>query len=66
MYQPKFQSNLRETVLRINEGNSHGCSVRLNEIYTKLYITEGRSGDVSYEHEVRQIEAASRRPVNEL
>ncbi|XP_053532510.1 sialoadhesin isoform X3 [Ictalurus punctatus] len=51
VYQPKFQSNLRETVLRINEGNSHGCSVRLNEIYTKLYITEGRSGDVSYEHE---------------
>ncbi|XP_060713439.1 NACHT, LRR and PYD domains-containing protein 3-like isoform X1 [Tachysurus vachellii] len=66
VYQPKLKSNLREKFKRINEGISqHGSSALLNEIYTELYITEGWSGDVNNEHEVRQIEAASRRPATQ-
>ncbi|XP_053092957.1 NACHT, LRR and PYD domains-containing protein 12-like [Pangasianodon hypophthalmus] len=63
VYQSKLKSDLREKSKRINEGISqHGSSALLNEIYTELYITEGWSGDVNNEHEVRQIETASRRP----
>ncbi|XP_060723390.1 NACHT, LRR and PYD domains-containing protein 12-like isoform X2 [Tachysurus vachellii] len=66
VYQPKLKSRLREKFKRINEGISqHGSSALLNEIYTELYITEGWSGDISNEHEVRQIEAASRRPATQ-
>ncbi|XP_053497330.1 NACHT, LRR and PYD domains-containing protein 12-like isoform X1 [Ictalurus furcatus] len=63
VYQTNLKSNLREKFKRINEGISQpGSSALLNEIYTELYITEGWSGDVNNEHEVRQIETASRRP----
>ncbi|KAF4085361.1 hypothetical protein AMELA_G00117260, partial [Ameiurus melas] len=66
VYQPKLKSNLREKFKRINEGISqHGSSALLNEIYTELYITEGWSGDINNEHEVRQIETASRRPATQ-
>ncbi|XP_053495516.1 NACHT, LRR and PYD domains-containing protein 3-like [Ictalurus furcatus] len=66
VYQTELKSSLREKFKRINEGISqHGSSALLNEIYTDLYITEGWSGDVNNEHEVRQIETASRRPATQ-
>ncbi|XP_053275477.1 NACHT, LRR and PYD domains-containing protein 3 [Pleuronectes platessa] len=40
-----------------------GSSVSLKEIYTDLYITEEGSGEIQEEHEVRQIETASWKPV---
>ncbi|KAI5621585.1 NACHT, LRR and PYD domains-containing protein 12 isoform X3 [Silurus asotus] len=64
--QKKLKSKLREKCQRITEGISqHGSSALLNEIYTDLYITEGWSGDVNNEHEVRQIETVSRRPATQ-
>ncbi|XP_053359552.1 NACHT, LRR and PYD domains-containing protein 3-like isoform X2 [Clarias gariepinus] len=64
--QPKLKSSLKERFMRIYEGISqHGSSALLNEIYTELYITEGWSGDVCNEHEVRLLETASRTPVTQ-
>ncbi|KAF4070194.1 hypothetical protein AMELA_G00295930, partial [Ameiurus melas] len=66
VYQTELKSSLREKFIRINEGTSqHGSSALLNEIYTEVYITEGWSGDVNMEHEVRQIETASRKPATQ-
>ncbi|XP_061591493.1 NACHT, LRR and PYD domains-containing protein 12-like [Cololabis saira] len=39
-----------------------GKKTLLEQIYTELYITEGGTGEVNDEHEVRQIEAASSKP----
>ncbi|XP_053541662.1 NACHT, LRR and PYD domains-containing protein 3 isoform X2 [Ictalurus punctatus] len=66
VYQRKLKSRLLDKCKRINEGISqHGTLTLLNQIYTELYVTEGGSGDVNKEHEVRQIETASRRPAAE-
>ncbi|XP_066532286.1 NACHT, LRR and PYD domains-containing protein 12-like isoform X2 [Hoplias malabaricus] len=60
----KLKSTLKKKFQKINEGIFNpGSSALLNEIYTDLYITEGGSGEVNTEHEVRQIETVSRRPV---
>ncbi|XP_063048502.1 protein NLRC3-like, partial [Engraulis encrasicolus] len=53
---------LKEKFECLAEGISkQGNPTLLNEIYTEVYITEGGSGEVNDEHEVRQIEAASKR-----
>ncbi|KAK1786322.1 hypothetical protein P4O66_018027 [Electrophorus voltai] len=58
----KFKSTLKDRFQRLSSGlQSHGHSTFLNDIYTELYITEGGVGEVNNEHEVRQIEIASRR-----
>ncbi|KAL6471857.1 hypothetical protein MHYP_G00205070, partial [Metynnis hypsauchen] len=65
-YHQKLKSTLKEKFQKINEGISNsGTSILLNEIYTELYITEGGSGEVNNEHEVRQIETTSRRPATQ-
>ncbi len=51
---------------RLYEGiATQGNPTLLNEIYTKLYITESESGEISNDHEVRQIETQSRRAATE-
>ncbi|XP_062847564.1 NACHT, LRR and PYD domains-containing protein 3-like [Trichomycterus rosablanca] len=66
VYQKNLKTKLIEKYKRINEGISqHGSSVVLDQIYTELYITEGLSGDVNNEHEVRQIQTTSRRPTTQ-
>ncbi|KAA0724001.1 NLR family CARD domain-containing protein 3 CARD15-like protein [Triplophysa tibetana] len=58
----KHKSSLKEKFQRMNEGISRaGHSTLVNEIYTELYITEGGSEELNHQHEVRQIETASRR-----
>ncbi|KAM4600213.1 NLR family CARD domain-containing protein 3-like [Fundulus diaphanus] len=61
--QPKFKSGLKEKFQCVFEGIAKaGSPTLLNQIYTELYITEGGTGEVNDEHEVRQIETASRKP----
>ena len=59
----KLKSNLKEKFQCVFEGiASAGNPTLLNQIYTELYITEGGTAEVNDEHEVRQIETASRKP----
>ncbi|XP_073672682.1 NACHT, LRR and PYD domains-containing protein 3-like [Garra rufa] len=61
-----FRSNLLKKFERLYEGTvTQGKPTLLNEIYTELYITESESGEISNEHEVRQIETQSRRTATE-
>ncbi|KAL0194505.1 hypothetical protein M9458_008077, partial [Cirrhinus mrigala] len=59
-------SNLKRKFECLYEGTAtQGNPTLLNEIYTELYITESESGEISNEHEVRQIEIQSRRAATE-
>uniref|UniRef100_UPI0037E8CAA6 protein NLRC3-like n=1 Tax=Semicossyphus pulcher TaxID=241346 RepID=UPI0037E8CAA6 len=59
----KLKSNLKQKFQCVFEGvTKAGNPTLLNQIYTELYITEGGTGEVNDEHEVRQIKSASRKP----
>uniref|UniRef100_A0AAQ4QIA9 NACHT domain-containing protein n=1 Tax=Gasterosteus aculeatus aculeatus TaxID=481459 RepID=A0AAQ4QIA9_GASAC len=61
--QRELKSKLKKKFQCVFEGIAKaGNPTLLNEIYTELYITEGGTAEVNEEHEVRQIETASRRP----
>ncbi|XP_043114634.1 NACHT, LRR and PYD domains-containing protein 3-like [Puntigrus tetrazona] len=61
-----IKSHLRKKFEHLYEGTANrGNPTLLNEIYTELYITESESGEISNEHEVRQIETQSRRAATE-
>ncbi|XP_078786554.1 NACHT, LRR and PYD domains-containing protein 12-like [Oryzias latipes] len=58
----EVQSGLKKKFQCVFEGMAKaGSPTLLNEIYTELFITEGGRGELNEEHEVRQIEAASRK-----
>uniref|UniRef100_A0A3Q4HV22 NACHT domain-containing protein n=1 Tax=Neolamprologus brichardi TaxID=32507 RepID=A0A3Q4HV22_NEOBR len=54
----KSQCEDEDVLQSVNEEQSK----RSREIYTELYITEGRTAEVNDEHEVRQIETISSKP----
>uniref|UniRef100_A0A8C4HE03 NACHT domain-containing protein n=1 Tax=Dicentrarchus labrax TaxID=13489 RepID=A0A8C4HE03_DICLA len=61
--QHKLKSNLKKKFQCVFEGIAKaGNPTLLNQIYTELYITEGGTAEVNDEHEIRQIETASRKP----
>ncbi|XP_023193663.1 NLR family CARD domain-containing protein 3-like, partial [Xiphophorus maculatus] len=63
VYQHQLKSGLKKKFQSVFEGIAKaGSPTLLNQIYTELYITEGGTGEVNDEHEVRQIETASRKP----
>ncbi|KAM9306081.1 NLR family CARD domain-containing protein 3-like, partial [Pholidichthys leucotaenia] len=53
--------SLRRRCEHVTEGSDEtGSGTLLNRIYTELYITEGHSEEVQTQHEVRQLETASK------
>ncbi|XP_017288283.2 E3 ubiquitin-protein ligase TRIM58-like, partial [Kryptolebias marmoratus] len=53
--------SLRRRCEHVTEGSDEtGSRTQLNRIYTELYITEGQSEEVNTQHEVRQLETASK------
>ncbi|XP_029370446.1 NLR family CARD domain-containing protein 3-like [Echeneis naucrates] len=62
MCQRNLKLNLKRKFQCVFEGIAKaGNPTFLNQIYTELYITEGGAGELNKEHEVRQIELASKK-----
>ncbi|XP_071330802.1 NACHT, LRR and PYD domains-containing protein 3-like [Trachinotus anak] len=62
-YQQMLQSNLQNRFMCVKEGLSCMEDKKLlDDIYTELYITDGGDMQINRQHEVRQIETASRKP----
>ncbi|XP_048854098.1 NACHT, LRR and PYD domains-containing protein 12-like [Brienomyrus brachyistius] len=60
--QRRIKLNLTKKFECVFEGKAkEGQPTLLSELYTELYITEGGTGAVNDEHEVRQIETASKK-----
>ncbi|XP_027130792.1 NACHT, LRR and PYD domains-containing protein 12-like isoform X3 [Larimichthys crocea] len=58
----KHKISLKTRCERVTEGSDEtGSGTLLNRIYTELYITEGQSEEVHTQHEVRQLETASKK-----
>nr|WPK86719.1 NLRC3-like protein 139 [Sebastes schlegelii] len=54
--------SMRKRCECVTEGTDKtGSGTLLNKIYTELYITEGQSEEVNTQHEVRQLETASKK-----
>ncbi|XP_071256156.1 NLR family CARD domain-containing protein 3-like isoform X2 [Salvelinus alpinus] len=59
--QSELKSNLKKKFQCVFEGIAEqGNPTLLNKIYTELYITEGGTGEVNNEHELKQIETTTR------
>ncbi|XP_034065937.1 NACHT, LRR and PYD domains-containing protein 3-like isoform X2 [Gymnodraco acuticeps] len=52
--------SLRRRCERVTEGTDRSETL-LNSIFTELYITQGQSEEVNTQHEVRQLETASKK-----
>ncbi|XP_059193441.1 NLR family CARD domain-containing protein 3-like [Centropristis striata] len=58
----EYKISLRRRCEHVTEGSdATGSGTLLNRIYTELYITEGQSEEVNTQHEVRQLETASKK-----
>ncbi|XP_062267021.1 NACHT, LRR and PYD domains-containing protein 12-like, partial [Platichthys flesus] len=56
--------SVRRRCEHVTEGSDEtGSRTLLNRIYTELHITEGQSEEVNTQHEVRQLETASKKKI---
>ncbi|XP_023124002.1 protein NLRC3-like isoform X1 [Amphiprion ocellaris] len=62
----EHKMSLRRRCEHVTEGSDEpGGGTLLNRIYTELYITEGHSGEADTQHEVMQLEKASKKSLHD-